>query len=291
MSPEFQSALLNWNIPPVTTLLLLLTAIVYLRGWLLIGQTRPGQFPVWRLGCFLLGLFTLFLAVASPLDTLDGQLLSAHMGQHFLFMTAAPPLLLLGLPQVPLLRGLPRSVIRRVLGPLFRTPWWKKLGHLLTSLKPAWLLMNLSYIGWHIPAAYELALRSESWHNLEHACFFFTSILFWWPIIRPWPDARQKLSWMLLPYLLTSDLINTIISASLCFSGRVVYPTYAVTTPLLGVDPLTDQAAAGAFMWVTNSTVFLFPAFWITMQLLAPNRGRRKAVLTASPKAGHSRGL
>src|SRR5215471_21285112 len=84
MSPEFQSVLLNWDIPPLTTLALLLTALVYVRGWLLIGRTRPEQFPEWRLGSFLGGLLALFLAVASPFDTLDGRMLSAHMVQHFL---------------------------------------------------------------------------------------------------------------------------------------------------------------------------------------------------------------
>ncbi|HEX3438203.1 MAG TPA: cytochrome c oxidase assembly protein [Pseudacidobacterium sp.] len=281
MSPELQYVLLDWNVPPVTTVLLLLTAVIYLRGWLLIGQTRPRQFPEWRLACFLLGLFALFLAVASPLDTLDGELLSAHMGQHFLFMSVAPPLLLLAMPQVPLLRGLPRVVIRKVLGPLFRLQWLKKLGYFLTGLKPAWLLMNLAYIVWHIPASYELALRSPGWHNVEHACFFFTSILFWWPIIRPWPDPRQRLRWMLLPYLLTSDIINTGISASLCFAGRVVYPSYALKPNILGIGPLIDQVAAGAFMWVFGSTIFLIPAFWITMRLLAPNRGRRRVPVAA----------
>jgi putative membrane protein len=275
MSSELQSVLLNWEIPPLTTLMLLLAAQVYLRGWLLIGNSRPQQFPVWRLVCYMGGLFALFLAVASPLDTLDGVLLSAHMGQHFLFMSVAPPLLLLGAPQVPLLRGLPRIFVRHVLGPFFRMHWLRQLGHLLTNLKPAWLLMNLAYIGWHVPAAYELALHSENWHNAEHGCFFFTSILFWWPILRPWPSRSRTLRWMLLPYLLISDIINTGISAFLCFAGRPVYPTYIMNPNPLGVSPLYDQAAAGAFMWVFGSIVFLIPAFWITMQLLASNRGRR----------------
>ena len=79
--------------------------------------------------------------------------LSAHMMQHFLFMSAAPPLLLLGAPQVPLLRGLPRVFVRLVLGPLFRMHWLRQFVHSITGLKPAWFLMNLAYIGWHAPAA------------------------------------------------------------------------------------------------------------------------------------------
>ena len=57
-----------------------------------------------------------------PLDTLDGLLLAAHMTQHLILMSVVPPLLLLGAPAVPLLRGLPQSVLRDGLGPFFRTP-------------------------------------------------------------------------------------------------------------------------------------------------------------------------
>jgi cytochrome c oxidase assembly factor CtaG len=274
MPPEFQSVLLDWNVPPLTTLALLLTALVYVRGWLLIGRTRPEQFPEWRLGCFLGGLFSLFLAVASPLDTLDDRLLSAHMGQHFVFMSVAPPLLLLGAPQVPLLRGLPRAFVRRVLGPLLRLHWLRKIGRFLTSLKPAWLLMNIAYIGWHIPKAYELALRSEGWHNVEHACFFLTSVLFWWPILRPWPSHFTGSRWFLLPYLMAADVVNTAISAFLCFADRVVYPSYALEPRLFGISAMADQAGAGALMWVFGSIVFLIPAMVITLQLLSPRRHR-----------------
>jgi cytochrome c oxidase assembly factor CtaG len=222
--------------------------------------------------CFLGGIFSLFLATASPLDTLDEKLLSAHMGQHFLFMSVAPPLLLLGAPTIPLLRGSPRIVIRRVFGPIFRIHWLRHLWRFLTSLKPAWLAMNIAYIGWHIPGPYELAVRSENWHNIEHACFFFTSILFWWPVLRHWSGPRPKLNWMLLPYLLAADIVNTGLSAFLCFAGRPIYPSYVTETNPLGLSPLNDQVAAGAFMWVFGSIVFLIPAVFITLQILSRPR-------------------
>src|ERR1700743_1345938 len=105
MSPEFKAVLLAWSIPPWTTAALVIAAVIYVRGWFRIRRTRPTLFPPWRLAVYLAGLFSIFLATASPLDTWDDQLLSAHMAQHFLFMSVAPPLLLLSWPQVPLLRG------------------------------------------------------------------------------------------------------------------------------------------------------------------------------------------
>ena len=76
-------------------------AVIYVRGWLAIRRTRPLLFPSWRLTVFLIGLATLWLALASPLDGFADALLSAHMVQHLLLMSAVPPLVLLGLPVVP----------------------------------------------------------------------------------------------------------------------------------------------------------------------------------------------
>jgi cytochrome c oxidase assembly factor CtaG len=281
LQPVFQ----NWDFPPIVTTLLAVTAAIYIRGWIKIRRTRPHLFPSWRLACFLAGIASLVIAVASPLDTLGDKLLFLHMAQHYVFMSVAPPLIALAAPVVPMLRGLPRWFVRPVLGPLLRMRWLRRFFHGLVGLRPAWLLMNLSYLGWHIPAAYEFALSSENWHNCEHACFFFSSLLFWWPIIEPWPFQLRSNRWLLLPYLLSADILNTAVSALLVFGGRVFYPSYAVEPRLFGISALTDQAAAGAFMWVFGSTVFLIPTFVITMQQLS-KRGPFSRRLRNSPAAG-----
>lgn len=277
----------RWDIPWVVTTALAITAFVYFRGWRQIRRTRPERFPVGRLAAFLGGMLAIFVAVASPLDTFSDSLLFMHMAQHFVLMSVAPPLILFGAPVVPMLRGLPRPLIRRVLRPLFRSGFLPKLGGFLTQPKVAWTAMNVAYIGWHIPKAYEFALASENWHNCEHACFFFTSLLFWWPVIEPWPSRPRRSRyatgdhhrWLLLPYLLLADVVNTALSASLCFSGKLLYPSYAAVPRLFGLSAINDQIAAGAFMWVMGSMVYLIPAMIITVQLLSPRRriGRQTA--------------
>ena len=194
------------------------------------------------------------------------------MAQHFVLMSVAPPLIVLGSPFVPMLRGLPRSVVSRIGGPIFRSSLVHALQKVFSRLPFAWLAMNLTFVGWHIPKAYEFALSSENWHNFEHFCFFATSLIFWWPIVQPWPARRRLNSWMLIPYLLTSDLVNTGLSAFLCFSGRLLYPSYGVVERPFGIDALKDQIAAGAFMWVFGSLVFLVPAIYLTTRFLANGR-------------------
>ena len=262
----------DWDVPPAVTCALVAVGFIYVRGWLALRRSRPKQISEWRLVSFLVGLAAIFVAVSSPLDTYSETLLFMHMAQHFVLMSVAPPLIVLGCPFVPMLRGLPRPVVRRIGGPVFRSSLVHHVQKLFSRLPFAWLAMNLTYIGWHVPRAYEFALSSENWHNFEHFCFFATSLIFWWPIVQPWPAQRRANSWMIIPYLLTSDLINTGLSAFLCFSGRLLYPSYGVIQRPFGIDALKDQIAAGAFMWVFGSLVFLVPAICLTSGFLTSGR-------------------
>ena len=106
--------------------------------------------------------------------------------------------------------------------------------------------------------------------RIEHLCFFLTSLAFWWVVIAPWPAKPRWQRWAIIPYLLTADVLNTVLSAILTFSGRVLYPSYAAAERITRLTPLQDQAAAGAEMWVLNSLVFLIPAVLITLELLGP---------------------
>lgn len=266
----------RWDIPWGVTSALVVTGVVYARGWIAIRRTRPLQFPRWRLYCFLGGLLALFVAVASPLDTYSESLLFMHMAQHWMLMSVAPPLIALGAPVVPMLRGLPPWLIRRPLGPLFRTGTLRRIGTFLSDPRVAWLAMNAAYLGWHIPRAYEFALSSESWHNCEHACFFFTNLMFWWPILQPWPSRPRFSRWLLIPYLGLADVVNTAIAGFLCFCGRLVYPSYAALPRLFGLSALNDQVAAGAFMWICGSMVYAVAGVAVIAQLLSASSRRRE---------------
>jgi putative membrane protein len=265
----------SWSVPLWPTVCLVAGGLWYVRGWRRIRITRPKLFPRWRAACFLGGLFSLWLSVASPVDTLDDILLTAHMAQHLILMSIAPPLLLLGAPVVPLLRALPVWALRRVLGPLLRNASLRSFIRQLTSPIFAWFAMNLTYLAWHTPAAYERALASPGLHQVEHLCFLSTSLLFWFPVIQPWPSEPRGSRWAMLPYLVGADLVNTAFSAFLTFAGRVVYPSYAAAPRVLGISALGDQAAAGALMWVIGSIFYLVPLALIAFRLLSPQQTYR----------------
>jgi cytochrome c oxidase assembly factor CtaG len=267
MPPECNAIFEEWSPPVFLTTMVILSAIVYIRGWFVIRKTRPAQFPAGRLAAFLFGLAILWLAIGSPMDGFADALLSAHMVEHLLLMSFVPPLLLLGDPQVPLLRGLPRIVTVRLLGPLFRLKALRTLGRFLTRPLVAWLAMNLIFLGWHVPSAYDFALEHERWHDFEHICFLSSSILFWWPVIRPWPTSARYPGWFMLPYLVGADIVNTALSAFLAFCDRPVYSYYLTKPNPFHIAPMTDQVVGAVIMWVVGSLVFLIPAVFITISL------------------------
>lgn len=258
-----------WDVPIFTTTVLALVSAVYVRGFCRARRTRTVELPPWRCWTFLTGMLVLFLAIASPVDTYADRLLLAHMTQHLLLMSIVPPLVALGAPVVPLLRGLPRWFVLKVLGPLLRNQSIRRVARFLRAPATAWVGMNLAYVGWHVPAAYELALRSEHWHDCEHLCFLLTSLLFWWNILEPWPTHNPWPRWTLVPYLLAADLVNTGVSAYLCFAGRILYPSYAHASGIFGLSALDDQIAAGTEMWVLGSLIFLIPVAVLSFRLLS----------------------
>ena len=254
--------------------MIIITAAVYYRGWLAIRRTRPAQFPLWRLSAFVLALLILWTAIASPLDAFADAMLSAHMIEHLLLMSVVPPLIWLANPTVPLLRGLPRWWLRHLLGPLIRLRALRNFSHWLTRPLVAWLVMNLIFLGWHVPAAYDFALEHEAWHVVEHMCFLFASLLFWWPIIRPWPTGGRVHTWALILYLLSADVVNTALSGFLAFCSRPMYPYYLTEPNPFHLSPLSDQVIGAVIMWVFGSVVFLVPAIFITLRLIQPERVR-----------------
>jgi len=206
----------------------------------------------------------------SPLAAFDEASLTVHMIQHILLMLVVPPLVLLGAPAMPLLHGLPQWFVRTPVGPFLRWSPIQSLGHFLTNPIVSWILAALALFLWHAPASFELALRSDAWHEFEHGCFLFTSILFWWPVIQPFPTEPRWPAWSAPLYLFLGMIPGSVLGAFLVFCDRVVYPSYAEAPKIFAMTPLEDQVLAGLLMWVLGFFVCVVPAVYLTIRLLSP---------------------
>ena len=238
---------------------LLLFALLGVRGW--VRGRRHRQLPGWRLAAWVAGLGWVWLATASPLASLDRELLTAHMLKHLVLMTVAAPLLLVSEPLALLCWGLGLQAERAPAA-------LAASGRALTHPALCWLAGTATVLVWHVPAAMTLAMHSAAGHALQSASFLVGGLLFWWPVVQPWPARPHWTAWMVPLYLLLATLPCDALSAFLAFCGRPVYAAALSAAP--PEQLLADQERAGALMWVWVTLVYLVPAVWQVLRLLGP---------------------
>ena len=257
---------------------LILAALIYLRGWLRLRRLDLDGVQAWHAGGFILGLFLVWLATASPLSSLDHESLTAHMVQHLLLMTFAAPSILLGKPVKTLIYGMPQRLVQ-VMDRLFQSAGVHHVLRALTHPVICWLGAASTLVAWHIPAVFALGLRSQPWHGIEQASFLATGLLFWWPVVQPWPTVSKWPESSMLLYLFLATLPCDILSGFLVFCDRVVYPVFLSSPRSFGLSALEDQQCAGALMWTCVTVVYFIAAAVLAARLLSPLRSKERSIL------------
>ena len=245
------------------TALLAFAAFVYLGGWRRLRSQSVSASGA-RGFSFIIGLFLIWAATVSPLAGLDHELLTVHMLKHLLLMTVAPPLIWLGEP----LRVLSRTLRANSLQ-IFRRPLLRSFASVLARPQVGWLSATAALVLWHIPPIFALGMQSPAWHFVEQSTFLVSGLLFWWPVIQPWPSASVPDLSMIL-YLFFATLPCDILSGFLVFCDRVIYPAYLSSSHIFGFSTLGDQQCAAAFMWTTVTVVYLVAGVALTQRLLSP---------------------
>jgi cytochrome c oxidase assembly factor CtaG len=272
---ELQTVLQTWSAPIEVNLGLFLAVAIYARGWFRLHAAFPDLISVSRFAAFLAGIGSVWIAIGSPLNAFDDVSLTIHMVQHLLLMAIAPPLILLGTPALALLQGLPRWLATKVVGPFLRWRLVRQFGRVISNPAICWLAAMFALIVWHVPAVFELALRWDWLHEIEHASFLGAGLLFWWPVVQPWPSASQWPRWSIPLYLFCATLPCDALSGFLVFCDRVVYSSYLSVPKVFNLSPLQDQQFAAALMWTSITIIFLVPAAVVTIGILSPQETHR----------------
>jgi len=252
------------------------TAVLYLLGGRR-SATSADAAKRWRGAAFYAGLASVALAVDSPVDAYSDRLFWVHMVQHVLLTAIAPPLLLLGRPWPRVSRPLPlgfrRPLARTVLvggtlSPARRVARW------LTAPVVALVLARGTLLAWHLPVLYDLTLRNALVHNLEHALFFGTAMLFWMHLV-PGATARPRLSrGQCVAYGTAALLLGWVLAVVLAVSPDPLYSYYAALAHRPGgISALNDQQLAAGIMWVPGSIPYTIALFVASYRWLDPAAG------------------
>ncbi len=193
------------------------------------------------------GIIIALVAVSPPVDELVDQAFSAHMVQHMVMIVVVAPLLAIAWPLI--------------LSP-WRTTRFVALLNLLARPAPA-LVLSLSTGAlwfWHIPTLYGGALENALVHTLQHLIFIGGFVLFWRPLINDrLGGGHLQSNELRVLYLSIGMVAHGLLGAYITFSGELLYPHYADTTPG-GRTPLADQHLGGAIMWIVASLAMVAAA-------------------------------
>jgi putative membrane protein len=259
-------------------------AVVYVRGWLHLRATSEEPIRQWRAAGFLLGLVLIWTGAASPLASGDAHSLTVHMVQHLVLMSLAPPLIWLADPARVLASALPSWLTKSIVLPMARWRPLQRLGRLLGHPLACWVAATTALVAWHVPALLTLSVHSNAWHAMEHASFLAGGLLFWWPVVQPWPSASTQRPWSIVLYLFLATLPCDVLSGFLVFSERIAYPVYLSAHQHVSVSVLDDQQRAGALMWTAVTIIYVVAGVIVATRSLSRSLGvnERSTVPVAS---------
>jgi cytochrome c oxidase assembly factor CtaG len=201
--------------------------------------------PPWRVASFLAGCALMLAVQIGPLDTLAlHYLLSMHLLQNVVIAEWGPLLCVLVLTP-------------RMAAELERLPGVRMLTQPLVAL-PVWLV---TYFAWHLPWAYDAALRHQ-WTILhaEHACYFAAGCLVWWPVFHGRIASGTKALYLFGAFVLASPL-----GLLLALLPNPVYTFYEHVPRLWGLSALADQQVAGMTM-ASEQAIVLFAVFAVYLR-------------------------
>ena len=234
-----------WSPDPVVLVGALVAVAFFLHGWKRLRRRRPDLAPVSRIPLFLAGVGVVVVGLVSPLDAIAEEYLqSAHMLQHVLVADLGVALALLAVRGPLAMFFLPRDL----LAPLARLPWLRAALSFLLRPKVAVPLWIGVLVAWHLPPAYEAALRHPLLHRLEHLSFVVVGALVWTLLIDPARNGRLTLAGR-IGLAAVVFWIGQGLAYVFVFGFDPFYDVYvAQPERLFGLSPLSDQRLAGVVM-------------------------------------------
>lgn len=273
---DFRTFLLSWSFEPTVILGLALGVALYVRGWRrLRARGRGGRaLKPWRAWCYGAGIALIAMALLSPIGTFTELFFSMHMIQHLLLIMFAAPLILLGAPVLPVMWAFDRGT-RRGLGRVFfhESSAVHRVFHFLTRPGIALTVFIVVLIVWHHPALYDAAQGRTIVHDLEHALFFGTALLFWWPVIHPTGGRRRLGYGAAILYIFPAKIAGFVLGAALTLTDTAYYETYIRAPRLWGISALADQQAGGLIMWVVGGLLYIVPLLFLVLQMMRQDEG------------------
>jgi len=250
-SLAFDANTLHWGefLPP------LLAGGVYVplyfkRAWNLQRQGRA--VPPWRLVSFVAAVSIVVTVQLPPFDTMADEVLLAHMAQHLIIGEICSLFIVLGLTGA-------------MLSPLLHMRFTRPL-RVLTNPLIALALWAIDLYTWHLPFFYQLAIRHDLVHALEHASLLWFGVLLWLALLGPLPKPAWYEGWGGVGYVFGVRCVGAVLGNFLLWTQTVLYPVYEDSDAHRGLNPVSDQNLAGGLMDTVQVVLTILLMCWLFMR-------------------------
>ena len=198
----------------------------------------PGQLR--RAVAFQAGLLLAVLAVVSPIGYWSYRYIWVRNFQDVILTIAAPALIVLGAPWLPLRRGLGLAVRdRRAAGAPAApgepggsdaagqdwSPGWPALPIVVT------VMFCVVWWVWHLPGPFDAAVRSPAVYALEMITYLAAGILMWLQLVESPPLRPQLPPLRRIALVLVLAASGTVLGLIRAYGPGVAYPAYLDVRP------------------------------------------------------------
>jgi cytochrome c oxidase assembly factor CtaG len=217
--------------------------------------------PAWRVTSFVAAVAVLVAVQVPPLDTIADEVLLAHMIQHIIVGEICSLFIVLGLTGT-MLAPLMRMHITRPL---------RAMAHPVVAL----VLWALDLYIWHLPLLYQLAIRHDLVHALEHACLLWFGVMLWMGLLGPLPKPAWFEGWGRVGYVAGVRFTGAILGNVFVWAQTVFYPVYRASDAHRGLNPLSDQNLAGGAMMVVQIVLTTLLLCWLFLRFATQDEERQ----------------
>jgi putative membrane protein len=227
---------------------------------------RGDRWPVGRVVAFAIGIGTIVLVMCTGLNRYGMVMFSVHMVQHMVLSMLSPILLLLGAPVTLALRALPvarnsRKGPRELLVALLHSRYLTVVTHPAFSIP----LFIASLYGLYFTPIFDFLMQSMTGHIVMMIHFLAVGLLFFYPIMGVDPGTHRPGYVMRMLELFAGMPFHAFFGIAVMMASQPLIGAYAHPPASLGIDPLSDQTAAGGIAWAFSEV----PSVLVLIALLA----------------------
>ncbi|MCX3062593.1 cytochrome c oxidase assembly protein [Streptomyces beihaiensis] len=270
---------LGWSGDPFFLVGSLLVLGLYL--WGIVRLTRRGdKWPLGRTVSFVVGVLTVVLTMCTKLNDYGMVMFSVHMVQHMIISMLSPILLLMGAPVTLALRALPVASQRGRKGPrelllmLLHSRYVRVITHPMFTIP----LFIASLYGLYFTPLFDFLMGSRAGHIAMMVHFLAVGLAFFWPIMGVDPGPHRRGYVMRMLELFAGMPFHAFFGIALMMATTTMVKTFNHPAASLGVDPLSDQTAAGGIAWAFSEvpSVLVLLALLVQWKKSEERQARRK---------------